>query len=115
MARALIAKVTAPGTNAGAGVPLTMTPADATNKNYFLCSGRSLLVVYNSGEGSHTYTVNSTADERGRTKDVTADAIAAGAIEILGPFSSLGWVQPGTNQINCEANDAEVLFGVIDL
>jgi hypothetical protein len=50
----------------------------------------------------------------GRTGNITADAIAAGAIIVYGPLEVNGFRQPD-GMIYLEANHAEVLFAVFVL
>lgn len=97
-----------------AGIAVTMTAADASNKNSFIATGKELVIAQNTDASSHTVTITSATDERGRTKDISAETIAAGAIRIYGPFPLAGWDQGG-GIIYLEANDATVKFGVVKL
>ena len=115
MGRTTLTKTTAPGGYASAGVTVTMAAADTVNKNQFVASGNDLVVAYNSSGGGLTVTIESSNDERGREEDITAEAIAAGAVRIFGPFKNLGWRQSGEQYIYLEASAADVLLGVIQL
>lgn len=95
------------------GVVVTMTAADATNKQQTPCTGREIIVAQNTGAVARTVTINS-VPLHGRAGDITADSLAAGAIVIYGPFDRRGFKQ-SDNKIHFEANNAEVKFGVIEL
>jgi len=94
------------------GVVLTETAADVTNKEQVKWTGREIIVAHNTGASARTVTITSTADSLGRTGDITADSIAAGAIAFYGPFNGEGWKQ-ADGYIYFEANNAEVKFGII--
>ena len=115
MARTTLVKTIAPGAYDDAGAEVVMAAADTVDKNQFLCSGKDLVVAFNSGANPRTVTIDSTDDERGRQEDITAEAIAAGTVRIFGPFEPMGWRQVGTGYIYLEASDADVLLGVIQL
>jgi len=103
----------APGSYPTAGIVLTQTAADAANLEEFKMTGRELLIAWNPDVGPHTVTIDSVANQQGRTLDVTADSIAAGATHVYGPFTTkLGWVQ-GDGTLNFEADSALIEFSVI--
>lgn len=115
MARTALTKTTIPSPYAGAGVAATMTAADTSNKNSFPLTGREIVIAYNSGASSHTVTVTSVDDRYGRSEDISAEAIAAGAIRVYGVGLALeGWQQTD-GSLYLEANHAEVKFGVLVL
>lgn len=118
MPRTALTKKTALGAfgtySAGAAV-VTMNAGDATNGNSFVASANDLVIVRNSGAGARTITFSSVADEKGRTGDITAYSLAAGAIAVFGPFTTAqGWRQSDGN-IYITPEHAEVLIGVIAL
>lgn len=114
MARQTLTKATAPGAYATAGAAITMTAADTVNKEQFVSTGKELVIAQNTGGSPYTVTINSVADEYGRTGDVTAYSVAAGAIAVFGPFPVHGWRQ-SDDKIYLEANNTAVKFGVIAL
>jgi len=114
MARQTLTKSNSPGPYPTAGVAVTMTAADTSNKEQFALTGREVVIVHNTGATGRTYTITSTADKAGRTGDITTQAIAAGAIHTIGPFALEGWQQSG-GWLYLEASNAEVKFGVIQL
>lgn len=114
MARQTLTKTSSPGPNPTAGVAVTLTAADTSNKEQFALTGRELLLVQNSGGSQYTYTVESVADPYGRERDITTNAIAAGAIHVLGPFSLEGWRQTD-GMLYLEASNTAVKFAVITL
>lgn len=114
MARTTLTKSTALGTNAYAGVALTMTAADVANMNQFTAGGKDLLVIHNTGGSDYTFTVTSSADERGRTKDITTETVAAGVYKIVGPLELTGWVQ-ADGKVYIAGSNAVVKFGIVAL
>lgn len=95
------------------GVTATVTAADITDKNQFRLTGKEILIARNSGASARTVTITSVA-VNGRTGDITADSIAPGATHVYGPFDLNGWQQTD-GYLYFEANNAEVLFTVIEL
>ena len=114
MPRVTLTRSNSPGPNPTAGVAVTMTAADTTNKEQFALTGREIVIIHNTGASSRTYTITSVADPYGRLGDITAQTILAGAIHTVGPFGLLGWQQTG-GFLYLEASHAEVKFGVIAL
>ena len=116
MARTTITKTTASGSYPTAGVAVTWTDADATNKNTFTMGGNDLLLVRNAHAATaKTVTINSVADAMNRTKDITAESLAAGVVKCFGPFKHLaGWAQ-STGALNLEGEDSDIKFAVIAL
>ena len=116
MARATITKTQSPGKNPAAGVVVTWTDCDPSNHNQFLMSGDDLLLVRNAhADTAKTFTLNSVADAQGRTGDITAESLAAGAVRVLGPFEDkTGWMQSnGYCYLTGESTD--IKFAVIKL
>jgi len=91
-----------------------MTAADPTNKNQFAATGHDLIVIHNTDTSAHTVTVNSVADTFGRTKDIAAATVAAGAYAVIGPLDLTGWVQ-ADGYVYLEADSNKVKLGVIVL
>ena len=98
----------------------TLTPvaADVTNKAKFTVTGKEILVVINTDVAAHTVTINSVADARGRTGDITAYSIAAGStvpkLFAFGPVLLEGWKQTD-GFVYLEADSALVFYGIIRL
>lgn len=95
---------------------LTFAVADASNGDQVLLTGREIIIAYNS-HASTTYTlaVTSVADpETGRTGDISATNIAAGAFKMIGPLASEGWRQTD-GYLYLNANNASIQFAVIRL
>ena len=90
---------------------VALVAADVTNKNYCDMTGYEILLAFNSGVTARAVTVNSGYVPQGRTKDIAAEAIAAGTLRAYGPFKFLqGWGQGGGSALNIEADNAEVFF-----
>lgn len=96
-----------------AGVPVTFTAANPTDKEQFPLTGKEIVIARNSGASSRTITITSVA-YNGRVGDITTESIAAGAVRVFGPFNINGWKQTDGN-LYLEANNAEVLFAVLTL
>lgn len=120
MARQTLTKLTAQGSFpviplTALSADLTLTAADATNKEQFASSGKDLVVAFNSGVSARTVTITSVADAKNnRTGDITTYALAAGKYAFFGPFERNGWMQSDGN-IYLEASHADVKWGVIAL
>lgn len=114
MARTDLTAIAAPGSYATSGTAITWTAADATNGNQFTLTGKQLVLVYNSDTSAHSVTVTSSADEYGRSGDITAESVAAGAYKMFGPFKLPGWVQTDGN-LYLSADSATISFAVITL
>lgn len=113
MARADLTVTTVPNPYAAAGVAIAMTAADASNKNQFPLTGKEIVIAWNSGATGRTITITSVDDTYGRTKDIAAEAIAAGAIRVYGAgLATIGWQQTD-GKLYLEANHAEVKFGIL--
>lgn len=96
-----------------AGTLVTFTAANPTDKEQFPLTGKEIVIARNSGASSRTITITSVA-YNGRTGNITAESIAAGAVRVFGPFDINGWRQTDGN-LYLEANHAEVLFAVLTL
>ena len=118
MARATLTKTTALGHRsdvytAGAAA-LTMTAADASNKNQFAASAKDLVIAHNTGASPYTVTITSTPDGLGRSGDIATYSVPAGVYAVFGPFGLDGWVQTD-GKVYLEASNAAVKFGAVDL
>ena len=84
----------------------TLAAGDAANGNKFACTGKEILIAYNSdGVNPYTITINSVADEKGRSGSITAYSLAAGDYIIWtgGLTNSKGWRQTdGTITLSVE-------------
>ena len=119
MARTALTIQTPPNLNAtiGAlGAQLLFTAADTVNFNSFVASGREIVIVYNSAASAGTVTINSVADQLGRTADITAYSIPATSYAFFGPFPLNGWAQTTVPKtINLQGSAATITFAVVQL
>lgn len=92
---------------------MTFTAEDTTNHSQFAASGDEIVLVQNTDSGSHTYTISSTADPYGRSGDISAVSIAAGAVHCL-RLGLTGWRQTD-GKVYLQANDTTVKFAVLSL
>lgn len=94
--------------------------ASGSNGNQILWgdSAELLLLAYNSGVGARTITITSKADPFNRTGDITAYALAAGALAlpIAGAWilNRAGFFQ-SDGMLYFEGNHAEVLFACVPI
>lgn len=114
MARTTLTRTDVPLPYASAGAAVTMTAADVANGNQCLANKPALLIAQNGGGAPYTVTVTSAADAHGRTKDITTEAIAAGAIRVYNLLEQPGWVQ-SDGYFYFAASNAAVLFGILAL
>lgn len=72
---------------------VTFTAGDATNGNKVVMTGKRVLLVFNNGGASPaTVTINSSKDAYGRTANISAFSVAAGAY-VARIFEAPGWEQ----------------------
>jgi len=119
MARQSHTALTALGTKGSSytanAADLTMTAADASNKEEVAFTGSEVVVAHNTDVSAHTVTISSIADDdHGRTGDITSYSLGAGEYAVFGPFDLDGWRQSG-GLLHFEADDATVKFGVVKL
>lgn len=79
-----------------------------------LTGGTQLLLVRNDDSNAATVTIESVADGRGRTGDITTYALAAGAQAVFGPFAADGWRQ-STGELHAKGSHADVKFAVVNV
>lgn len=100
------------GSPAANALDFTLTAADVANGNQYVCTGREVLIVYNSdGANPYTFTLGSVVDPYGRTQDLTAYSLAAGEYAAL-PVPSVGFKQTdGYAYIN--GSNAAIKFAIL--
>lgn len=93
---------------------VTFLAADTVNFEQFIPSGDDLLIAWNThATTGYTVTLTSAADDKGRSGDVTAYALAAGEIAAF-RFRKAGWEQ-SDSRIYFQANNVAVKFAVLQL
>jgi hypothetical protein len=108
-----IPKTTAPGANGDAGAAIVWTAATTSDQEIAFDPNDLVLMWNTHASTGYTGTVYSApAPETGRINDITADAIAAGAIHLFGPFPRAGWAQ-ANGKLKVKANNAAVMIGVL--
>jgi len=101
----------------GAGLAdFTFAAGTVTDGDNWVCSGRDILIVYNSSAGVLTVTVVSTDDETNRAGTITAYSLAAGdyAAFGVGLTNSKGWQGAG-KKIRITVSHADVKVAVLTL
>lgn len=114
MARTDVTITNSPGKYPAAGGLITWEAADTVNQNQVALTGREMLLAWNQGASPQTVTITSSPDRFGRTKDITAEAIAVDTIRCFGVPAVEGWRQ-SDGQLYFEANSTDVYFAVIRL
>lgn len=86
-----------------------------TDGDTFACTGRELLLVKN-GAGTNTITITSTADEDGRTGDITTYSLGANEVAMftVGLTNSIGW-KSTSGTIRITVSSANVTVAVLKL
>lgn len=102
-----------PGTVNANDLDLAWQAADVANGNYFVGTGRELLLVRNGDAGAQTFTITSAPDPYKRTGNITAYSLGASEMAHFWLGGNLvGWYQAG-NQVYLDASDADVAYAVI--
>jgi hypothetical protein len=114
MARQTVAKTVPAGPRPlSAATAVTVTAADATNKEQFVITERDILVIWNShASTTYTYTITGTADTLGRTVDIGPTNLLAQAFVAIRPGYE-GFAQATTNYLFFEASNAAVKYFVL--
>jgi hypothetical protein len=94
---------------------LTFTACDNVNGNFFVGTGREVLVVQNAdGASAHTFTVSSVADQLGRTDtSLTGYSVAASTTVAVQMKYLAGWLQSGGQNVNVSCNSNQIKFAVL--
>jgi 2',3'-cyclic-nucleotide 2'-phosphodiesterase (5'-nucleotidase family) len=82
-------------TSGNAGVhDFTLAASTAATTDAWTCTGRDLLILFNSGSIAYTATITSQVDEKHRTEDITTYSLAAGdyAAFGVGLTNGKGWM-----------------------
>lgn len=88
------------------------TPADGVS--FPMTGGKQVLIVQNTDAGAQTCTIESVPDARKRLGEITAYAMAAGAIAVFGPFEFEGWKQ-SDGTLYCKGSVAGVKFAMVNV
>ena len=120
MAATVIAPQDVLGSNVSEGATqmstLTWTAIDITNTNKITMTGRKIQLIFrNDDVAEKTITISSSDNPYGRSGDITAFAMAAGAYAIR-IFEPTGWEQSlGGKDMIITANDADIFVAAINL
>ncbi len=110
-----LTKSTAPGGYAALPILVTMTASQGGDaQDQFASSGNDFLIAHNTTGGTLHIGLETIANIWGRTNNIVAHDIVAGAIHMYGPFKNPGWIQAdGTIRVSSEG--AGIKFGIITL
>jgi|SRR5579859_5000698 len=104
--------IVAPGPFDTAGVVVAATAYDVANGNQFVSTGREILIINNTDVGAHTFTVNSTPDQEGRTGNLT-QSVGASARYVTQMFPVEGWAN-GSGMITIPSGqDSHFMLAVV--
>lgn len=101
----------------GAGLAdFTFAAGTIKDGDTFVCTGKELLIVKNTGAGAATITITSVADEKNRTGDITAYSVGISeyAIFPIGLTNSQGW-KSTTGKVRITVSDADLKVAVLRL
>lgn len=90
----------------------TIAASDNTNGNYFVGTGRELILVQNSAGGSGTVTFTSVADQFQRKGDISTYSLSAGEFAMFWVGNLVGWDQGG-GQIYIDTSASTMNIAVI--
>lgn len=88
------------------GFDFAFAASTLTDGDTVQCTGREIILLFNSTGGALTVTVDSQPDEKGRSGNIAAYSVAAGAYSALGVglTNAQGWKAPaGTIKLTCSA------------
>ncbi len=91
---------------------VTIAASDNTNGNYFVGTGRELILVRNTAGVAGTVTFTSVADQYSRKGDITAYSIGAGETAMFWVGNLVGWDQGG-GQIYIDTSASTMNIAVI--
>ena len=92
---------------------LGLEAGDDVNGNYFVPSGKDLIIAYNTDVGAQTVTIDCAPDEYGRDGAVTTYSIGVDEGAFFGIITKDGY--DNSNQVNITVSDSGVLLAVLRL
>jgi len=115
MARGLLA----PTTLDDSGVVLPAGTAQTADGTSFVNHGEEILLLKNTGAGSHTVTIQTPATRDDLDVDEREVTIAAGVTKLAGPFTPSLYNQPGDDSnkvfVDIDATPGEVSAAVLKM
>ena len=120
MARQTLSPITPKGPHpdlpvAADALDITFTTCDPVNFDEFAMTGRDLLLVKNAHASTAKYfTLESIADDKKRTGDVTQYSLGAGEIAAFYFGRMDGWAQ-STGKMNLKGESTDIKFSVLRL
>lgn len=103
-------------TIAADGADFTFTAASA-GADTFVCRGRDVILIQNTGAGARTVTITSVVDGQNRTGDITTYSLAAGEFAAFGCglTNQPGWQNTSTGAITITGSHAEIKVAILRL
>jgi len=102
------------GLLAALGADFTWAGSDAGSGNSFVCTGKEIILAWNSGSEERTITIDSVNDQFKRERDITTYAVGIGLYSVFGPFPVAGWIQTDGN-IYVTTSHAELKLAIFKL
>jgi len=91
---------------------VTIAASDNTNGNYFVGTGRELILVRNTAGVAGTVTFTSVADQYARKGDISTYSVGAGEFSMFWVGNLVGWDQGG-GQIYIDTSASTMNIAVI--
>ncbi len=113
MARTALTPIDIPASYDATGVALTWSATDPANGNYFVATGREIILIRNDDVASQTLTVSSVDDPYGRSESWTK-AVAAAAYACSQLFPIIGYRQTN-GQVYIDSTDADLKVCILRL
>lgn len=102
-------------TIAANGADFTFAAGTITDGDVFTCTGRELLLFYNTS-GTNTVTITATDNDKGRSEDITSYSLGAGEFAVFGVglTQKKGWMN-SSKQIRLTVSSANITVAVLRL
>lgn len=102
-----------PGTVSAGELDFSWTAGSIVSTT-FSCTGNELLLVHNTSVSAATFTLNSVADEYGRTGDISEYSLAAGDYAAFKITNTVGW-RNSSGIATMSVSDASVEVALLDI
>lgn len=111
---AVAAKCSVAGITPG-DLDLTFEAADDASGNYFVPTGKDLILVLNSGVGAATFTLDCAPDQFGRDGAITTYSVAAGTVSSPPGVITTPAYQQTDGYVHLDASSSDIGFCILQL
>jgi len=101
-----------PGDISDGDLDISFEAGDDTDGNYYISTGREIVMATNTGSSSNTITITSSDDPYLRDDDISAYSISGGSYAAIGPLQRTGWAN-GSGQVNIDVGAADIEIAII--